>query len=316
MCGSARLCLLGLGLLSACTTITVDALVDDPSGLPLEAEVATVPFFPQEDNFCGPAALAMVLAWSGVPMTPALAARQVYTPGREGTLRTDIVAAARRNGRLAVAVEMLPDLLAEIAAGHPIIVFQNLGLSWVPQWHFAVAVGYDLERREIVLHSGRDAMRRVALDTFERTWARGDRWALVVLPPRRLPATGNEIALLQAAAGLERAGQSAAAALAYRAILDRWPDSFGAWMGLGNARFAAGDPTAAEAAFREAIAHHPKAPEAWNNLAYALSAQDRHREALSAIRHAVDLAGEAAAPYLESRAELRRRSAAASTPAS
>src|SRR2546422_3737218 len=46
-----------------------------------------------------------------------------------------------RSGQLAVPVTTLSDLLAEVAAGHPVLVFQNLGLHWIPRWHFAVAVG-------------------------------------------------------------------------------------------------------------------------------------------------------------------------------
>ena len=71
-------------------------------------------------------------------------AAAVYTPGREGTLASDMIAAARRNGRVAVPVTSLPALLAELAAGNPVIVFQNLGLGFVPRWHYAVAFGYDL----------------------------------------------------------------------------------------------------------------------------------------------------------------------------
>src|SRR3546814_2318796 len=41
---------------------------DLPAGepLPRQVELSEVPFFPQEDYYCGPAALATVLAWGGV----------------------------------------------------------------------------------------------------------------------------------------------------------------------------------------------------------------------------------------------------------
>jgi len=57
-----------------------------------------------------------------------------------------MIAAARRNGF--VAIELAPnlsDLLAEIAAGNPVVVLQNLALDWYPAWHYAVAIGYDLK---------------------------------------------------------------------------------------------------------------------------------------------------------------------------
>jgi len=41
-----------------------------PQGLPERTELREVPFFPQEEFQCGPAALATVLAASGVKVTP------------------------------------------------------------------------------------------------------------------------------------------------------------------------------------------------------------------------------------------------------
>lgn len=258
--------------------------------LPRRAEVANVPFFPQERDYCGPASLAMMLAWSGIPARPGDLAAQVYTPGREGTLRTDILAAARRHRRLAVPVTTLPDLLAELAAGHPVLVFQNLGLSWIPRWHFAVAVGYDLDAGAIVLHSGTQARYRTSLRAFELTWTRGDRWAVVILPPSVLPATAAESALLGAASGLERAAHHAEAAAAYVTLLARWPASYIGLIGLGNARYRLGDDAGAEDAFRRAIAVRPDEPAAWNNLAHALARQQRRDDAITAAETALRLA--------------------------
>ena len=303
-CAARLLGALLLLALGACAAPQTAQLVQDPGDLPPRAEVADVPFFAQERYYCGPASLAMVLAWSGLPVTQEDLVSQVYTPEREGSLQNDVLAAARRNGRLAVPVDTLPDLLAEIAAGHPVLVFQNLALDWYPQWHFAVAIGYDLEARELILHSGLDARRVTPLDTFEHTWKRGDYWALVVLPPDRLPARAEETAVLRAAAGLERSRRLDEAATAYGSILGRWPDSLGALMGLGNVSYAMGDLDAAEAAFRRAIAAHPEAPAPWNNLAYVLIGLDRRAEAIAAAREAVRLAGDDAAPYRETLDEI------------
>ncbi len=293
-----------LWALAACAAPQTLSLIKDPGGLPPRAEVAEVPFFPQEDLYCGPAALATVLAWTGRPVTQEEMAKQVYTPGREGTLRSDILGGARRNGSLAVPVTTLPNLLAEIAAGNPVLVFQNLALDWVPQWHFAVAVGYDLEAREIVLRSGTKARRVTLLDTFEHTWERGEYWAMVVLPPDRLPASAREAEVLRGALGLERAGQLSPAATAYESVLGRWPNSLGALMGLGNLRYAAKDLSGAEAAFRRAIGTNPEAPAPWNNLAYVLAGQGRDQEALAAAREAIKLAGDQAEPYRDTLKEL------------
>jgi hypothetical protein len=299
---------LGLSaLLAACAGAGVDPVTERPGDLPAQARVSGVPFVGQQRDHCGPAALAMLLRWSGAEVTQAGLADRVFTPGKAGTLRTDLLTGARRQGRLAVPIAPRPGggdggadlrrLLTELAAGHPVLVFQNLSLDLAPQWHFAVAVGYDLPARELVLHSGRTERKRVSLDSFARTWARGDRWAMLALRPGTLPASADRPApLVEAAAGLERAQRPEAAARAYAAILQRWPDSFAAAMGRGNALYAQDRPEAAARAFRRAIDIDADAPAAWNNLAYAERARGRGDAARSAARRAVRLAERAGLP--------------------
>ncbi len=241
--------------------------------LPALAEVALVPNFPQTEHTCGPAALAMALAWSGLSTSPRQMEPLVYTPGREGSLAADLTGAARRRARLAVTIAGLDAVLAELAAGHPVVVLQNLGLDWAPRWHFAVAVAYDLDARSIRLHSGMDEAQVLALDTFEHTWTRGGGWALVVLPPDTLPATADELAVARGAAGLERAALPQAAIIAYRTMLERWPDSLTASVGLGNALLAAGERAAAAAWLRQVADRHPEWGAVRNNLAELMAGQ-------------------------------------------
>jgi tetratricopeptide (TPR) repeat protein len=305
---TAPRCLPGFGvvllLLAGCATPQLDMVLADPAGLPMRAEVVDVPFYPQEELYCGPAAMAMALTWSGLPISQQEMAAQVYTPERKGSIRNDMLAAARRNGRLAVRVDSLRALLREIASGNPVLVFQNLGLRWYPRWHYAVAFGYDLEENVLTLRSGVDARLRTDLELFERTWVRGGDWAIVVLPPVRLPVTATEQDVLEAATGLERARRPIEAAQAYTAMTRRWPESLGAHMGLGNSRFAAGDFGGAERAYRLAIELHPQAADAWNNLAYALARQGRREESFAAARRAVDLGGARIDAYRDTLREL------------
>jgi tetratricopeptide (TPR) repeat protein len=308
---TVRGCGLALGalalLLAGCAS-TPPQLAERAAGLPRQAVVAAVPFHAQEANFCGPAAMAMALGWSGLSVSPDDVVSKTYTPGRDGTLQHDLIGAARRAGRLAIPVAGLDQLLAELAAGHPVLVLQNLGLDWYPQWHYAVAIGYDLAGGDLVLNSGAEAGRRVSLSTFEATWQRAGRWALVVLPPDRLPVGADEPTVLRAAAGLEQAGHARAAAAAYGAALDRWPGSLAALIGLGNARYAVGQLLGAEAAFRTAASLHPGAAPAWNNLAHVLAEQGELDEALAAAKRAVDLGGSQAATYRATLDEIAARS--------
>jgi len=259
----------------------------EEAGLPMRAELTDVPFYPQETSYCGPASLAMVLAWSGDDTNQDEIAAEIYTPGRDGTLASDVVGGARRHGKLAVNVSDLDGVLTEIAAGHPVVVFQNLGLDIYEQWHFAVATGYDLEAGVIVLHSGLDARRVTPLTTFEHTWRRADDWALVVLPPDVLPASAGPAETVEAAVALERIGQVDAAETAYRAIVARWPKSGAAWLGLGNLAYGRGDLDGAVDAFGRATVAEPDFGAAWNNLAVVLAEQGKRNAAVTAAERAV-----------------------------
>ncbi len=261
------------------------------AGIPSQREIDSVPFFPQDEYQCGPAALAMALAWSGLDVKPAELTDKVYTASLQGSLQPAMIAGARRSGRLAYAIAGTEALIREIAAGHPVIVLQNLGLSWIPVWHYAVAVGYDTPGDEILLHSGLDARQRVSMPVFQNTWDRAENWGLLVLPPGELPATATEGRFVEAVLGLEKARQPEAAVQGYRAALSRWPRNLTVMMGLGNSYYALGDLKNSEAAFRQAAESHPREGAAFNNLAHVLLAQGRREEALATARQAVAMGG-------------------------
>jgi tetratricopeptide (TPR) repeat protein len=192
----------------------------------------------------------------------------------------------------------MQDLLRELAAGTPVVVLQNLALDWWPQWHYAVAIGYDLDRREVVLRSGVTRRLTLSLDTFEHTWARSGHWAMAALPPDRLPATAVEATYLVAVAALEQLAP-AAARRGYESALARWPGSVVARLGLGNASYALGDLPGAAAAYLRATLDHPEAADAWNNLAQALHESGSRVQALAAARRAVSLGGPRLPAYRE-----------------
>lgn len=299
------LLILLLALTGGCAAPGYKAIQGQPGDLPARAAVDGVPFYPQEDYYCGPASLAMMLTWAGIPANQQDIAEQVYTAGRQGTFPSDIMAGARRNGALAVQVRSLRDLLGEIAAGHPVLVFQNLGLKLWPQWHFAVAFEYDLSNDQLVLHSGTQARRVTDLNAFERTWRRGDYWAITVTQPDALPATAAIKDILAGAAGLERSDQLAAAAMAYRTIIKRWPENIAARMGLGNVMYAREDFQAAAQSFEAALELDSEYAPAWNNLAYALAALDRREDAIKAAERAVAISKGENSNYQNTLEEMR-----------
>jgi tetratricopeptide (TPR) repeat protein len=278
-------------VLSGCAFLQRGDWPQGLAGIPAQREIASVPFFPQDEYQCGPAALAMVLAWSGLNVEPAELTEKVYTASLKGSLQPAMIAGARRSGRLSYVISGTQALLSEIAAGHPVIVLQNLGLSWIPVWHYAVVVGYDTPRDEVLLHSGLNARQRLSMPVFQNTWARAEDWGLLVLKPDELPATAVEGKFVDAVIGLEKAKQPAAAVDGYRAALHRWPHNLSAMMGLGNSYYMLGDLNSSETVFRRAVALHSDSGAAWNNLADVLLRQGQQSEALDAARKAIALGG-------------------------
>lgn len=273
--------------------------------LPARHDLDSVPFYPQKAFQCGPAALAMALRWSGISADPNTLAPEVFTPSRKGSLQLAMIGAARRHGRIAYSVFGLDAMLEEVSAGHPVIVLQNLGLSWHPVWHYAVVIGYDLNQGDVILHSGVTRRKRLSLRVFENTWTRSDHWGLLVLPPTRLPATVTEHAYVSAVLGLEKASQWRGAVKGYCTALVRWPDNLYARIGLGNSYYALGDKESAEAAFREATRRSPTNGSAFNNLAQVLWEQGKQQDALEAAIMAVKLGGPLVNVYRKTLEEIQ-----------
>ncbi len=279
-----------LALAGCAGTPQTRLLLDNPPDLPPAIELTGVPFFPQQEYHCGPAALASIFNYLGTSVEPDEIARRVYVPELKGSLRSEVVAATRQYDLLPVRMPGRMDaLLAELAAGNPVFVLQNLGLDSVPVWHYEVVVGYDFERREMILRSGEypRALREFAV--FERTWQRAGHWALVIVPPERVPTTASAGDYLQTAIDLEQVGRTATALRAYRTATRRWPQNILAHSGAGNAAYALGEFAAAEAAYRKALQIDEKRADVWNNLAYALAQQGRHEASLDAIERALVL---------------------------
>ncbi|CAB1059215.1 FIG00956004: hypothetical protein [Olavius sp. associated proteobacterium Delta 1] len=262
-----------------------------PENVPAAIELDTVPFYPQDAYQCGPATLAMALTWSGLAVTPDELKDQVYTPSRKGSLQLAMVGATRRRGKIAYQISDPESIFPEIAAGHPVIILQNLGLSWLPVWHYAVVIGYDVPEQTVILRSGTTRRKVMSYLLFEKTWARSNHWGLMVLEPNQLPVLAKENDYLDSVVVLEKTNHYQAAAIGYQTALTRWPNSLTSRMGLGYSYYKLGDLKSAENAFREATHLHPQSAAAHNNLAQVLLEQGRKQEALATAIKAVALGG-------------------------
>ncbi|MBX3607804.1 MAG: PA2778 family cysteine peptidase [Piscinibacter sp.] len=281
--------------LAGCAAVQTQALQGArPPGLAAAIELSAVPFFPQTAYHCGPAALATVLGAAGRPVSAEQLGEQVFLPARGGTLQIEMVAGARRQGVVATRLPgTLEALLRELQAGRPAVVLLNLGLSWYPVWHYAVPVGYDLARGEMLLRSGTTERAVFSMNTFERTWTRAGAWAFVVTPPGEWPATATADAAVEAAVGFERSGPPAQAVQVYRSALERFGSRPSLMIGLGNSRYAAGDRAGAADAFEAATRVYPASAPAWLNLATTLAELGRRDAARAAAQQALQL-GDAA----------------------
>ena len=299
------LCLALSVMLTGCS-LSRSGYLSQVAERPSKAMVVDVPFFAQKELQCGPAALAMVLNWSGVDLQPSDLSAEVYTPGLEGSLQSSLIGSARRHGRVAYTITGIESLMAEISAGHPVIVLVNLGFSWFPQWHYAVVIGYDQGKEEVILHSGLIANQILSSWTFKNIWRRGEDWGLLVLPPDRLPEVAEEDEWLTAVAGLEHVGQWPASAIGYATALERWEESFVAWMGLGNSLYNLHDLDSAAEAFYQATLVQPENGMPFNNWAHVLAEQGKRQEALTAAQRAVDLGGPFHDTFVQTLEEIKR----------
>ncbi|MDF3931075.1 PA2778 family cysteine peptidase [Pseudomonas citronellolis] len=259
--------------------------------LPSRVELSDVQFFPQQEFQCGPAALATLLNQRGVRVTPNQLKERVYLPGREGSLQVELVAAARERGLLVYPLRpRLDDVLKEVAAGNPVLVLQNNGLDWLPMWHYAVVVGFDRDRHELVLRSGITQRLVIDFTAFDVTWARSGRWAVLALPSERLPASVEPTRWLRAAHDLEETGQRPVAEQAYRSATRAWPRDPLGWFALGNSRYAAGNLDDAEAALRRSVEVRADFAAGWYNLGNVLAERGCAAQADSAASCARQLA--------------------------
>ncbi|MCU7917186.1 MAG: PA2778 family cysteine peptidase [Candidatus Thiodiazotropha sp. (ex Epidulcina cf. delphinae)] len=289
-CEKCRLAVLVLLVLAGCASHR-PVLLPSLSGEAVapELELQATPFYPQRQYQCGPAALATVLDQSGISVTPDELVPLVYLPEREGSLQVEMIAASRRFNRIPYVIT--PDLhalMAELQAGRSVLVLQNLGLRRFPLWHYAVVIGYSVERDEVLLRSGVTRRKVLSAQRFLDTWGAGGRWALVLLKPGELPERPERLTYLKAVAAMEQVASPQTLIEAYQAGLNRWPGDQLALFGMAAALHRKNDLAAAESAYRRLLAGQPGHTAARNNLAEVLADRGCFTEAMANIDQALE----------------------------
>lgn len=266
-------------LLGACS-INPHVELDTVAAASEPIELQSVPFFPQSEYQCGPAALAGILGAAGIPVTADELTPQVYLPGRQGSLQIELMAATRRAGLLAYPVEPdLAALVAEVESGRPVLVLQNLRTRHFPVWHYAVLVGLDPPGNAVILNTGTEAGKRVPAPTFLRTWDWAGRWGLLALRPGELPVRADPLGFAHSVAALERVAGADTALPAWQAAISRWPDDYRMHLALGNTLYALGQAEDAMQQYRRGLAIQPGQAVLENNHASVLAGLGCPRQA-------------------------------------
>jgi len=259
--------------------------------LPAEAdsvELRSTPFFPQDRYQCGPAALATILASSGVDVSIDDLVAKVYLPDRKGSLQVEIQAATRTSGRIAYIVDgTLASLYAELDDGRPVLVLQNLGVAALPTWHYAVVVGIDPDEGHVILRSGTDERRTMSIRTFLHTWRRSNYWALVALQPGELPTNAARSRYLMSAAAFEQTNQDTSTTSIWLAARDHWPEDSLVLLGLANAHYRAEDYAEAKSVLYDLLENDADNYIARNNLAMVFINERNFDAALQQVDRAL-----------------------------
>lgn len=154
---------------------------------PLQAaEIDGVPFIRQGPGTCGPAALASVMAYYGVPVDIETIARTTYTPEVNGAIISDLENFARARGfHTELKQGDLAAIKDAIERGQPVIVLVDLGVWVVSRPHYLVVTAYN--DNGFTAHSGYRADEHFSFQKFERIWKRKGSTYLIVCPSSSLP---------------------------------------------------------------------------------------------------------------------------------
>lgn len=174
------LCLLAV----SCSGPGRDALLKDISADPSAGSyIKGVPFFPQNEYMCGPAALASVIGYWGGKAGMKDVAKEVYEEKLKGTLPLDLFLYAKEKGFDAVYYKgSLADLKEKIDGGTPLILFLNLGYETYPVGHYIVVVGYSERSMAVMAHSATTEEEVFTYDDLLESWSKTGFSTLLVRP--------------------------------------------------------------------------------------------------------------------------------------
>ncbi|MBI5588547.1 MAG: C39 family peptidase [Deltaproteobacteria bacterium] len=158
-------------------------LKDSSAAMAAGSYIKGVPFFPQNEYMCGPAALASVVGYWGEKAGMRDVEKEVYEEKLKGTLPLDLFIYAKEKGFDAVYYKgSMADLREKIRGGTPLILFLNLGYEIYPVGHYIVAIGYDDKSKAVIAHSGMTEEDVFTYDELLKSWGKTGFSTLLVRP--------------------------------------------------------------------------------------------------------------------------------------
>lgn len=238
------------------------------SSVPTKTNLSNVPFFPQQPLHCGPAALATVLNYYDGQSTPTSLTDQLWTPEAKGTFSSDMIATVRAHELVPIpAPKKLSELLELTSRGWPSIHLLNLGFKWLPQWHYAVLVGYDLEKQAVLMRSGTTEERWYSFYQFERTRRLAGYWSIIPSPLNDFPAMNDWKPSFKEVLNMLEVRPD----LGNRVLVtsrNTYPEQWQFKYATANSFYGQSRFKEAAEFYIMAIEQSSREPEVWNNLAY------------------------------------------------
>lgn len=239
-----------------------------------------VPYVPQTEALCGGAAVAMLLRYWGTPGVLAEDFAALVEPGRGGIRADALVEAVRARGWKALPVTGTPTVVRDqLVQGRPIVALLEVGSGI---HHFVVVVAW--ANGGVIFHDPAVAPFRVSSEReFDAAWARSDRWAILILPPERVPDTAAPDstravptarttltgcdAIVADAVQQARSGDTLGAERMLRSAEALCPGSAAPLRGLAGVRFMAEDWAGAARLAEQALDRDPGDAYTWRLLA-------------------------------------------------
>ncbi len=143
-------------------------------------QVAGVPFVPQQQNDdCGPAALASLLGHRGLQVDPAQISASVYDPRLGGSLLPDLENFARARGFATRSGRGDLNLVRQqVEEGHPVLLPIEAGFGPLARPHYLVVFGFS--EAGFLAHAGVAPARYFPAADFDSRWAAMNRLYLIL----------------------------------------------------------------------------------------------------------------------------------------